>query len=501
MITDEATEVPPGGFVVLVDDPEAFAEVFPEVEGTVVSNWPALNNGGDTPTLRFGDTVIDAVPYASSWGGGDDRSLERIDPGGPSTAAVNFGSATATAGGTPGTQNSIFEIDTTPPVLQFAEQVSDTTIVAFASEPLDPATVVPAAFSLGNAPARTATLADPTTLRLGFASIEPGTLSAEGLGDLSGNVQPETSAPLAVQPAPGDLVVNEIMFDPLADDSDNQPNQPEYIELANLSGKSLTLRNLLFTDRAGETGAADTTRIGQRATLSPNGFAVLYAASDVTDPPATQSLLALSFPDVDFTSDAIALLPVDANSLGLVNGGDLIHLQRADGTTLDSVAYSPDWHTEALDDTKGTALERISATGPPDAADNWTSSTAVAGGTPGQQNAISLAPPPEQSRNALSVGPSPFSADRDGGTRIRYVLSSAPALVRARIYDARGRKVRTLEDARLAGPTGELLWNGRDDRGNRVRVGIYIVLFEAVDAEGGTVTTQKEPVVVGRSLH
>jgi hypothetical protein len=61
--------------------------------------------------------------------------------------------------------------------------------------------------------------------------------------------------------------------------------------------------------------------------------------------------------------------------------------------------------------------------------------------------------------------------------------------------------VRTLEDARLTGRTGELIWKGRNDGGNRVRIGVYVVLFEAVQAEGGTVARFKEPVVVARPLN
>ena len=500
-ITDAATPLRPGAYVVLVDDADAFATVFPSVDAIAVAGWPALNNGGDTPTLWLGETVSDAVPYTDAWGGGDDLALERKDPGGPSDASINFGSSTAAAGGTPGAENSIFEIDTTPPTLTFAEQTTDTTVVAYSSEPLDPSTIRPDAFALDDTRPETAVLMQATVVQLTFASIDGGRLTAQGLTDLSGNRQPETTIALAVQPTRRDVAVTEIMFDPLADDFDDRPNQPEYVELRNRSDGLLALSRLRITDQPDEDGEADTLRIGRRAALPPNGFAIAYAADAVTDAPATQSLLARAFPDTDFSAETIALLPVDASSLGLTNGGDLIHLQGADGATLDSVAYDPDWHAEAVEETKGTSLERISATGPSNDASNWTSSTSLAGGTPGQPNAIALPPPEGAPEQTLSVEPSPFSPDREGGTRIRYRLGDAPTLVRARIYDARGRKVRTLEDTRLVGPTGELLWNGRNDEGNRVRIGVYVVLFEAVDATGGTVTREKAPVVVGRALN
>jgi hypothetical protein len=39
-----------------------------------------------------------------------------------------------------------------------------------------------------------------------------------------------------------------------------------------------------------------------------------------------------------------------------------------------------------------------------------------------------------------------------------------------------------------------------DDEGNRLRIGMYIVLFEALDNFGGTVKTMKDVAVVARKL-
>jgi mRNA-degrading endonuclease RelE of RelBE toxin-antitoxin system len=215
-----------------------------------------------------------------------------------------------------------------------------------------------------------------------------------------------------------------------------------------------------------------------------------------------QSQIAAAFPEAPLSSDSVAYLPVDANQLGLRNDGDLVRVHRRDRTLVAAVDYVPDWHAAGLAETKGTALERISPTADADAADNWTSSTASAGGTPGAPNAVSLAPPDDAPEAAgLRIQPDPFSIDRNGGTRIQYTLNDVPNLVRIRIYDARGRKVRTLEEARLAGRSGEVVWDGRDDAGDRVRIGPYVVLFEAVRAEEGTVTQLKETVVVARPLN
>lgn len=515
-LADAPTPVPPGAFVVLVADAGAFGTVFPDVDPVAVAPWPALNNGGDTPTLRAGPDVIDAVPYTDAWGGGNGVSLERVDPAGPSDAAVNFGASQAASGGTPGRQNSLFAPDTEGPTLVFAEQSGASEVTAFFSEPVAPAGLEPEAFDLdGTAPeAATPVSGDAVRLRFGRSldgAPDGSTLTARGVSDLTGNATGASRTDLAYRPRPGDLVVNEILFDPLADDFDDRPNQPEYVELLSLSRRPVSLSGLALTDAPDETGAADTIRVGRRAVLPADGFGVVFAdpdAPDAGDPfpdgyaPAATSTLARAYPDADWSG--VALLPVNAASLGLRNDGDRVQVNRldADGEAggLDAVTYDPDWHADALDDTKGTSLERISATGPSSDADNWTSSATPAGGTPGAANAVSLAPP-DDAATGLTIAPSPFSIERDGATRIRYVFDAVPNLVRARIFDAMGREVRVLEDAALTGRTGELLWNGRDDAGRRVRIGIYVVLVEAVRAESGAVDRYKRPVVLARPLN
>ena len=53
---------------------------------------------------------------------------------------------------------------------------------------------------------------------------------------------------------------------------------------------------------------------------------------------------------------------------------------------------------------------------------------------------------------------------------------------------------------RLVGHSGQLLWDGFDDAGRALRIGIYVILFEALDTAGGTTLVFKEPVVLARPL-
>ncbi len=505
-ISDEPRALAPGGYAVLARDATAFSAAFPGIAFIEPASWPALNNGGDTVVLSFEETLVDAVTYLPSWGG-DGVSLERKDPKGPSNSRFNFGSSVAEAGATPGARNSLFAPDLAPPVVLFAEQVDQETLDVYLDEPVAPESVQPAAFTLddGRAPERLFIDEEATLLRLRFASPLTGvSLRLDGLRDLTGNTLTDAAIDLAFLAQPGDLLVNEIMYDPLADRFDNRPDQPEYVELLNRSTRLLTLRNHYWTDLPNETGRADTLRFGADFfSLAPDRFAVVFADPDTDNNPAIDSKLARAFFDLDFSTGTTTLLPLPRSSLRLTNSGALIHLHRPDDVGLDSVFYDPTWHHPNLIDATGVALERIAPEGRANDRANWTSSVAEAGGTPGRANSVGLPPGEPIAEGSLVIEPSPFSPDRDGFddvTAIRYTLPREAALVRVRIFDARGRLVRSLEAARLVGRSGHLIWDGLDDAGRDLRIGIYVVLFEALDTEGGTTMVFKEPVVLARPL-
>ena len=507
LIIDTGRLLPPGGFIVLVDDEDLFAAEFPGVDFIAPPQWDGLNNGGDAVLLYRDGAVIERVDYTPSWGGGDGVSLERIDPFGPSEEASNFGSATAPDRATPGAENSLYAPDTEPPMPLFAEQQNPNELLVFFDESLLLSSVTPSAFQLddGRTPQTLNATGDGTRVLLIFGSALAGNaLSITDLSDRAGNQTTQGSLPISYQPAPGDLVINEIMFDPLADDFDNRPNQPEYVELFSTAPHPITLRNAYWTDRPTEAGEADTVHVGnQLAALQPGGFAVVFAPSDAVERPAETSTLAQAFPGTDLSAADVTLLPIPSSSLGLLNDGSLIRLHRADGDTLAAVNYDPDWHAPGLVDTKGVSLARISPQAPAQDPQSWTSSVAAEGGTPGGPNSVFIAGDQPEDASSLVATPSPFSPDGDGrddATRLQFTLQADASLVRLRIFDARGRKVYEDEGA-LAGRSGELIWDGRGSDGRDLRLGIYVALLEAVDAEGGTVETLREAVVLARPLH
>ncbi len=511
----------PGQYLALVADAKTFTAAFPEAGPFLeVDGFPNLNAGGDAVVIRYTPTgaTVDSVQYEPGWGTSDTATLERIDPDGPSNSGFNWASSEDPNGGTPGIENSVFAPDTGAPSVVFAEQLTETSVRVYLTEPLDPASVQSDDFALsgGATPDSVRVSSDEPTVDLVFAGgVSGGTLTIGPIADFVGNPGGETTVTLARLAPVGGLVINETMFDPLRDANDGRLDGTEYIELLNTTDLTLTLTRVQVTDAQDENGSVRDIDIGGRLTgavpfaaLEPGGYAVAFADTSVfgdrfPSPPsqsalADSSLIARFYSATDFSGTL--LLPVDRTTLSLTNSEDTIRLLRGDSLLVDSVAYADDWHRLELDDATGIALERISPDGPSSDASNWTSSLDPSGGTPGRQNSVFLLPGEMPAAPGLTISPSPFNAQV--GTQISYTLEAEAALVRVRIFDGAGRLVRTLEDAALGGNTvtGTLTWQGRDDDGRQLRIGIYIVFLEALDLQGGRTEAYKEVAVLARTL-
>jgi hypothetical protein len=72
------------------------------------------------------------------------------------------------------------------------------------------------------------------------------------------------------------------------------------------------------------------------------------------------------------------------------------------------------------------------------------------------------------------IVPNPFNP----GATLRLRLESAAA-VRLRLFDARGRLVRTLHDGPLAAGRHALVWDGADERGRARASGVYLAEMSA----------------------
>ncbi len=488
----------PGGFAVITRDAAAFDARFTFPSRIEIRRWPALNNSGDAVILWIDGAVVDSVEYSTSWGG-NDVSLERIDPAGSSSARSNWAESLDRLGGTPGSINSVFAPDVGPPRMVFCEEIADGTFAVHFSEPLSAGTVMPSSFRFeSGAIAQDATLDESKQVVLLTTNSDAQGLwiSVSGVSDESGNILVEQQIQIAWLPAPGELVLNEIMYEPLANDFDGLTNQSEYVELLSVAKRTLSIRSVVLTDRLRENGTRDTTTLSdRRLAIEPGTFILVYARGDPSEDPLE------AFPDLDRSNPRLVLLPITARSLSFGNNGDKIRLERWGGIVVDEVEYAPSWHLAERVETRGVSLERISVRAETQNPSNWSSSADPAGGTPGRHNSIRFESGAATETASLVIEPSPFSPNGDGFEDVALIsvsLGRPTAVIRAWVYDLAGRAVVELERARPVGPSPSLIWDGRDRDGNLVNSGVYVILVEAVDVAGRHVARSKKPVVLIR---
>lgn len=273
-----------------------------------------------------------------------------------------------------------------------------------------------------------------------------------------------------------DIVINEIMYDPGSDNS-------EFIEFLNLSGDSINVGGWQIVDENGNSFKLSTIPL----LVPANSYFILAADS-----------LIISKYNLDET---VLKTIVGESSLGLVNTGELILLKDVKGNTIDSVWYSDKWQNDNFVSTKNISLERINPNLDANDPSNWNSSVTPFGATPGKQNSIYTVNPNIESN--ISVSPNPFSPDNDGFedfTIINYKLTQSTSQVRIKIFDNKGRLVRTLANNQASGSSGSVIFNGIGDDGQALRIGIYIIFLEAINEGSGVVESLKTVVVVARKL-
>jgi hypothetical protein len=487
-------------YVVITKDSVDFWQVHPDViNAQFVSSMPVtyFNNTEDDVVIYDNrGATMDSVSYVSSWGGKNGKSLERIEQMVPSNDSSNWGTSGDSTGSTPGRYNFLTPLE------------YDVRAVRFIADDAMPGLAVPLQAVIYNSGRQTATkisvsfyddvnrdslpqLSELLQPPVSILSVAPedsvianylweNPSSGEHLllavVDYSEDLRPrdnQTYGKLNVAFPKNILVINEILYDP-------PTGNVEYVELYNRSASAINLAQWKLNS----------------FTISPMPFIVHAGTSVIVS--ADFSILQ-RFPYLNDT--LFKVISLNRTSLGLDNDGDSVTVRDLTGEVIDSLYYLPTWHNSEIEDVSGRSLERINPNLPSTDRRNWSTCVDPLGGSPGKQNSIFTAVVP--SSVTLSFSPNPFSPDGDGiedHTVVLYQLPVTTALIRIRIYDGKGRLVRTLANNEPSGANGQVIWDGLDDNHERVRIGIYIVLLEALDSIGGELQKTKSVVVVATKL-
>jgi hypothetical protein len=467
-----------------------------------VEPFSALNNTTPDAVVLFDSrgVVMDSVWYTPAWGGANGKSLERIDYDFSSTDSANWRSSSPT----PGVENNAARKDFDLVITSGSAKVSENSLTltatvrnsgrrtaaefnvrfyydAVGDSAVSPVKLVHTANGGFLAPS------DSMILQLDWQTTAKGKIPIICVVDFPGDqrISNNTIFFSGVNKfSPQSVVVNEILYEPLAGYS-------EFIELFNRTADTVDVQGWKIMDASSSSGNRTVIQFpNESLLLFPNHFLVITADSSFF---AQHSLLK--------TSTGGRTL-VTHKDLSLNNSGDDVVLADQTNTTIDSLRYSPSWHNPSLNtSTAGRSIERFNPSFESNDRRNWSTSVAPSGATPLQANSIFTKGIP--SAAGLSLSPNPFSPDNDGFEdiiAITYSLPSTISMIRARCFDVQGRLVRTLANNEPVASSGTLLWNGLDDNNRRVRIGMYIILFEALDAAGGINRVMKDVVVVATKL-
>jgi hypothetical protein len=296
---------------------------------------------------------------------------------------------------------------------------------------------------------------------LGIVAVHPDD------GDTTDNIG---TREVKVGDAASRIILNEIYYDPL-------DGGEEWVEIFNRSDRSLDLMEWKFSD-VKSVGQL----LGDSVILEKESYAVLTR---------DRTALVVRFPEV-LNRQIIEVAPFP--SLG--NRGDTLSLTTVDGYVSDRIEYTPQWGGR-----KGVSLERVNpydtTTGP----SNWGSSVDPGGSTPGVPNSIY-----QEIKNegaSLWTTPEIFSPDGDGRDDrvvIGYLLPVPRARVKVEIYSILGYRVKVVLDQIESGSEGIAVWDGKDEKGSILPVGIYVVYLEAIDPFSGYLLQVKRGVVLGGKL-
>ena len=441
--------------------------------------------------------LISKVNFSNTWyhdsikaNGG--WSVEQIDPQNPCAGASNWTASMDASGGTPGRLNSVNDENDIRPMVErvsmfsnyivqlwFDQQMNPTSLAELQNYQVEELEVFPQQANTNPN--------DPTFVELLFDNgFEEGivyTIMINNVFNCVGTpIENETRVQFGIPNdiAEGEILINEILFDPISPCVD-------YIELYNNTDKTFDLSTLMLgVVRESFPNPADTTLkeiVAESRLFLPQTYVLLSTNSEAVgqqyDCPTDNFIQMASFPSY-------------------ANAGGTALLMSKTGTTIDAMYFSEKMHYPLLKVTKGVALERVSFDQPSMAADNWHSAAErMRFGTPGQPN--SMMQSTEVSQGEIAIDPEVFSPDGDGfddACFINYRFDESGYTMNTYIFNVAGQLVRHLAKGELVGQEGSVIWNGLDNNGNRVPVGVYVVLTEIFNFDG-KVKQYKNAVVVG----
>ena len=473
----------PDSFIIITDTDSDPAQFFAYPNVAYMEGFPLLTEDGTAIHLIIENDTLETIRYSKAYYNDAEKeaggwSMERVNPDDPCNSYDNWRACVRQQGSSAGRKNSVLDRSTdgiAPQLLYVLSEPEDAVTLVF-NEPLSQPVLNVTQWTV-NGVAIDLTTAyltgdERNELVLTYGAMTANTIysfNLLGIADCWSNVAMNINGSFALPQAPveGELIINEILYDPFDGGSD-------FIEIYNRSTHAVSLDSCALADAtSGEMNTPDF--ITERnLLLMPGSFLVL--ARDGRE-----------LPSLYYNTNRSAVWKVEGMSD--FSSDDVVYLLLPNGEVADEVAYNSDFHFPLLNTTDGVSLERIAYDRPSDDATNWHSAAESAGfATPGIINSQAVLS--GASTTEITVDPEVFSPDNDGYNDVvtfSILLEKGGFVGNIRIYNSNGRPVRHLMQNMLLGNEARMSWDGIDDDGTKAPIGIYVVMFEAYDTEGNVI--------------
>lgn len=475
----------PGAFVILSSN--ANVDSFPS--NTVgVSSFPSLNNSGDQIVLRSASLLtLDSLEYTDNWYEDVDKedggwTIELKNPNDPCSSEDNWSASTNSLGGTPGALNSIWDLtpDTDLPTITSCVALDEFFVEIHFSEGMDSTSLMDNLLTINptlNVSTKFILSRYPNQMVINLSdAIQPATdylLTLENGTDCWGNAQNLSCSFILPEQADSfDLVINEVLFNPLTGGQD-------FVEIYNRSEKYVNLKNYSLASMDADTVSNFKTITTESIIIAPDSYKVLTV--DTSD---IKSIYTNSQPGTFIEMES---LPTYSNEDGTVV------LSNITGQVIDQFTYDHEMHLSIIDDEDGKTLERLDPDRATQDDGNWhTAAEQVGWATPGLKNSQFLT---STVVGDIQITPELFSPDSDGmddNLNIDYKFDKPGYVANVVIYDAQGRQIKELLNNELLAARGTYTWDGMNDNGEKAHVGTYIILFKIFHSEDGNKSVFKK---------
>ncbi len=477
-----------------------------------MTGFPSLSDAGETLALRDGrGGLIHAVTYSKlcykdDWRSGGGWAMEMTDTENPFNAPDVWRASTDASGGTPGRPNSrVFkasdlrcpEIIAVYPVSPVRVRIvfDETVTGLFAADEWMTDGVNALSFASDDIADRAfvITVTEPFVTGRIYTLQIPGSAA-----DFAGNApcQPEAEFGLPEPPQAGEILFNEILFDPL-------PLCVDYLELYNSSEKVIDLSQLFLAESDSGKKSSDSeekrsdsgeknTSAARKVQVSAGSTSAAISVSQLPRQLLPGGLVALTTDKNAVTGNyfcsekqnvyEVRSLPAMPDDEGMV-----VILDRA-LNVLDRLDYSSSMHLGFLDIKEGIALEKVGPELSSGFSGNWHSASEACGwGTPGAPNSVLVNEAPEGQGLNLSSGR--VSPDGDGfedAVSLRVVPGGSDNVVTVTVFNSRGYPVKRLAERLVAGEEALIVWDGTGDGGRRLSAGLYMIIAESYNSRGQT---------------